>query len=41
MGMGASGGNKPKRVDIVKQIMKEKNLSMIQASKYVKENNLY
>jgi len=40
-GMGASGGNKPKRADIVKQIMKEKNLSMIGASKYVKEHNLY
>jgi hypothetical protein len=30
-----------KRSDIVKNIMKEKNLSMIEASKYVKANNLY
>ena len=30
-----------KRNVIVKQIMKEKGLSLPQASKYVKENNLY
>jgi hypothetical protein len=29
------------RSEIVKKIMKEKNLKMIEASKYVKENNLY
>ena len=29
------------RNDIVKKIMKEKNISMIEASKYVKANNLY
>jgi hypothetical protein len=40
-GMGASGGNKSKRAEIVKQVMKDKNLSMIGASKYVKEHNLY
>lgn len=30
-----------KRAEIVKKVMKEKNMSMIEASKYVKENNLY
>lgn len=30
-----------KRSEIVKKIMKEKGLKMIEASKYVKENNLY
>lgn len=40
MGMGMSGG-KSKRAEIVKQVMKDKNLSMIQASSYVKEHNLY
>jgi hypothetical protein len=30
-----------KRSDIVKNIMKEKGLKMIEASKYVKANNLY
>lgn len=29
------------RGDIVKQVMKEKGLKMIEASKYVKANNLY
>jgi hypothetical protein len=32
---------KNKRAEIVRKIMKEKNLSMIEASKYVKANNLY
>lgn len=32
---------KMKRSDIVKQIMKEKGLKMIEASKYVKDNKLY
>lgn len=37
-----SGGKKPnKRAEIVRKIMKEKGLKMIEASKYVKENNLY
>lgn len=30
-----------KRSDIVKKVMKEKGLSMIKASSYVKANNLY
>ena len=30
-----------KRAEIVKRIMKEKGLKMIEASKYVKANNLY
>ena len=35
-------GKKPnKRAEIVKKIMKEKGLKMIDASKYVKEHNLY
>ncbi len=29
------------RKDIVKKIMNEKGFSMIEASKYVKKNNLY
>jgi hypothetical protein len=39
-----SGGAKKKpnkRAEIVKKVMKEKNMSMIEASKYVKQNNLY
>ena len=40
-----SGGKKTKKVnkraEIVKKVMKEKGLGLIQASKYVKENNLY
>jgi hypothetical protein len=39
-----AGQGKPKinkRADIVKKIMKEKKLSMIEASKYVKEHKLY
>lgn len=39
---GASGGRKPsKRNEIVKKVMREKGMSMIEASKYVKANNLY
>ena len=42
---GMSAGKKTRkpneRNDIVKKIMKEKGLKMIEASKYVKENNLY
>jgi hypothetical protein len=30
-----------KRAEVVRKVMKEKNLSMIEASKYVKANNLY
>ena len=35
------GGGSTKRGEIVKQVMKEQGLSLPQASKYVKENNLY
>lgn len=34
-------GRKMKRTDVVKNIMKKKGLSMIEASKYVKSHNLY
>jgi len=37
---GKSDG-RAKRAEIVKQVMKEKGLKMIEASKYVKANNLY
>lgn len=39
--MSGMGKGKSKRAEIVKKIMKEKNMSMIEASKYVKANNLY
>lgn len=35
------GAKKNARAEVVSKIMKEKGLSMIQASKYVKEHNLY
>jgi len=37
----AVGGGRAKRAEIVKRIMKEKGLKMTDASKYVKEHNLY
>jgi len=37
---GAADGRK-RRAELVKKIMKEKGMKMIEASKYVKENNLY
>ena len=43
-GTGVSGGTKRRsnaRNDLVRSIMKEKNMSLPQASKYIKENNLY
>ena len=40
-GGGASGGGRAERAAIVKRIMKEKNLKMIDASKFVKANGLY
>jgi len=44
-GSGLSGGGAKKKSNpralLVKKVMKEKNLSMIEASKYVKQNNLY
>ena len=45
IGSGASGAicgdGRKARAEIVKKIMKEKGLKMIEASKYVKEHNLY
>ena len=43
MGAGKSGGMKGRgaRADIVKKVMKEQGLKMIDASKFVKANNLY
>jgi len=38
---GFGKGGKGKRAEIVKKVMAEKGLSMIEASKYVKANNLY
>jgi hypothetical protein len=41
-GAGMSGGDgRKKRAEIVKKVMKEKGLKMIEASKYVKQHNLY
>jgi hypothetical protein len=42
-GAGMSGGadGRKRRAEIVKKVMAEKGLKMIQASKFVKENNLY
>jgi hypothetical protein len=42
-GAGMSGGvdGRKKRAEIVKKVMKEKGMKMIEASKYVKANNLY
>ena len=43
-GGGVSGGTKRRsnaRNDLARSIMKEKNMSLPQASKYIKENNLY
>lgn len=44
-GGGSSGGAKTKRANarnaIVQQVMKEKGLKLIEASRYVKENGLY
>jgi hypothetical protein len=43
MGAGVSGGSdgRKKRAEIVKKVMKERGMKMIEASKYVKEHNLY
>ena len=35
------GDGRKKRAEIVKRVMKEKGLKMIEASKYVKEHHLY
>jgi hypothetical protein len=40
VGAGASDG-RSKRAEIVKKVMKEKGLKMIEASKYVKAHGLY
>jgi hypothetical protein len=37
---GASDGRRA-RAEIVKKVMREKGLKMIEASKYVKQHNLY
>jgi hypothetical protein len=39
--MSGGKGGKSKRAEIVKKVMKEKGLKLIEASKYVKEHNLY
>jgi hypothetical protein len=36
-----TAGKKGNRMDMVKKIMKEKKMNLGQASKYIKENNLY
>jgi hypothetical protein len=42
LGAGASGGKRTnKRAEIVKKVMREKGMKMIEASKYVKANKLY
>jgi hypothetical protein len=41
MEMQGMGDGRKKRAEIVKRVMAEKGLSMINASKYVKEHNLY
>ena len=35
------GGSRGKRIAIVKEVMKKHGLSLIEASKYVKEHKLY
>jgi len=40
-GKGHAKGGRGARAEIVKKVMKEKGLNMIQASKYVKEHGLY
>ena len=40
VGLGKEGGH-VKRADVVKKIMAEKGMKLIDASKYVNENNLY
>ena len=41
VGGGVSGGMRRKRIEIVKDVMKKHGLSLIAASKYVKEHKLY
>lgn len=40
-GKGITGGRYNARAEVVKKVMREKGLSMIEASKFVKANNLY
>ena len=40
-GAGVSGGTRKKRNDLVREIMKSKGLSLPEASKHIKANNLY
>jgi len=40
-GGSTAGGGRSKRAEIVKKVMKEKGLKMIEASKYVKQHGLY
>ena len=37
----AVGGGRAKRAEIVKKVMKDKGMKMIEASKYVKQHGLY
>ena len=41
VGAGVSGGSRKKRNDLVKEIMKSKGMSLPEASKHIKANNLY
>ena len=41
VGAGVSGGSRKKRNDLVNEIMKSKGLSLPEASKHIKANNLY
>jgi hypothetical protein len=40
-GAKTAGAKKGSRMDMVKKVMKEKKMNLGQASKYIKENNLY
>ena len=41
VGGAASTGPKVKRNDLIREIMKSKGMSLPEASKHIKENNLY
>jgi hypothetical protein len=41
VGSGVSGGGRSKRNTIVREVMQKHGLTLPQASKYVKEHNLY
>lgn len=40
-GAKSAGAKKGNRMDLVKKIMKEKGYNLGQASKFIKDNNLY